>query len=392
MAIGLFAAALAFGMAGTAGAAPAGNAPAVLVEVDGKTVDWGSDLYVSKGKIFVEYAALFKQLGYEADLDETLKTVYAESEDYEIQASVGGDIAIVNGRTVSSTGEVIEQAGRTYVGLRFAGTATNHRVEWAGKEKKVSLVFQGPTEADKASVTAFFGKMTLLEAANDTTGLMNLLAEDTVLDRAEVEANLKGTQTKTEITDIAIQSFRADEAVVVTTEDTKRLGGNFYPDNLSQMRYTLQKDSDGQWKMYNVETLDVQFTNIPGLFEQGIALPEAEKAAIAKVYDDQVKAANEKDASGYVATLADFPEKGQLEAQLADLFKTTTLNVSTEKLEVVAFDAEAGAATLLISMVSETEVEGETIKSRSVVLNDAVKSEGKWLLKAEANVLFSEQL
>jgi len=387
----LVTAAAAFSAVGTASAAPAGQAAPVQVSIDGKAVDFGADLVVAKGKIYVEYASLLERLGYGTDMDSSLKTFYAESEDYEIQASVGGDIAIVNGRTVPSTGQVIEKDGRTLIGLRFAGELTNHSVSWNGKDKKASLVFQGPTDADKEAVRGFFGKMMLLEAAADTDGLLGLITEDSVLDLKAVEANLKGTRTKTEITEIEIQSFRAGEAVVFTTEHTKRLSGDFFPDNVSQMRYTLHKKADGEWGMYNVETLDLQLTDIPGLFKQGVTLPAADKAAIHQLYEDQVKAANGKEAAGYVATLADFPEKKELEGQLAELFKSTTLNVSTEKWEIVAYDEKAGTATLLISMLSETEAEGETFKSSSIVLNDAVRVDGKWLLKAEANVIYSEQ-
>lgn len=392
LAIVLFSAVLAFTMAGTASAATAGQSSAVKIKVNGETVDVGSGLLIEKGKSYIEYAALFDALGYGTELDPSTEILYAESEDYEIQASAEADIAIVNGRTVPSTGEIIERDGRTLIGVRFAGVLTNHNVLWNGKDKTISLVFQGPTSADKASVNELFSKMLLVEAAGDAQGIVGLMSEDTVLDLDEVRANFEQAQTKTQIAELKIQSFSQREAVVLVIEDTKKISGGFYPDNLAQVRYTLHKDSANGWKIYNVEVLGLEYTNIPGLFEQQATLPEADKAAIGQVFEDQVKAANEKNAEAYVATLADFPEKELLKEQLAQMFETTTLNVTSEQVTIVDFDAKQGTASLLVKMVSETGIGGQTFKSRSVVLNDAVKVDGKWLLQAEAIILSSEDL
>jgi len=391
-AIALFSAVLAFTMAGTASAATESKASAVKVQVNGQAVDLGNGLLIEKGKSYIEYESLFEKLGYGFELDPSTQILYAESEDFEIQAAVDSDIAIVNGRTVPSTGEVIERDGRTLIGVRFAGLLTNHQVVWNGKEKMISLVFQGPTAADKAAVNELFSKMLLVEAAGDAEGIVQLMAPDTPMDLDDVRKNFESTKTKTKITEITIQSFGAKEAVVLAVEDTTKVSGKFYPDNKAQIRYTLHKDAAGSWKIYNVEVLALEYTNVPGLFEQTATLPEADKAAIGKVYEDQVKAANEKNAEAYVATLAEFTGKAELEDQLLEMFKTTTLNVKTDKWTIVDYDDKAGKASLLVSMVSETEMGGQKFKVRSIVLNEAVKVDGKWLLQAEAIILDSEQL
>ncbi|MFB9277433.1 stalk domain-containing protein [Cohnella cellulosilytica] len=391
LAIALSSAVLAFAMAGTASAATAAKPSAVQVQINGEAVDIGGVL-IEKGKSYIEYGALFKALGYGTELDASTQILYAESEDYEIQASADADIAIVNGRTIPSTGEIIEREGRTLIGVRFAGTLTNHKVLWNGKDKTISLVFQGPTAEDKTSVNAFFSKMLLVEAAGDAEGIVRLMADDTVMDLDEVRANFERTATKTNVTEINIQAFGPGEAVVLAVEDTKKVSGKFYPDNLAQVRYTLHKDSAGEWKIYNVEVLGLEYTNIPGLFEQQATLPEADKAAIGKTFEEQVKAANEQDVEAYVGTLADFPEKEQLKDQLTQMFETTTLNVTSEQWTVVDYDGDKGTASLLVKMLSETETGGQVFKSRSVVLNDAVKVDGKWLLQAEAIILSSEPL
>ncbi|XID92527.1 stalk domain-containing protein [Paenibacillaceae bacterium WGS1546] len=386
--MGLTAAALAFSLAGTASAASK-PAPAVKVSVDGKAVDFGADLIVAKGKTYVEYASLFEQLGYGTDLDGSMNTIYAESDYYDIQ--IGEDIAIVNGLTLPSTGEIIQQDGRTLIGLRFAGLLANYAVDWDNRTKTASLAYQGPTDADQASINELFSKMLLVEAADDLQGALDLLAENTVVDTETVKENFENYKTQTKVLDLFIQSFNPTAAIVIATEESKKLSGDFYPDNVAQSRYTLHKNDEGEWRIYNVELLDMEFTDIPGMFKQAADIPEADKSAIGKAFEDQAKAANDKDPEAYVATLVDFPEKEQLLQALEEMFQVTNLNVTTEQWTVVQYDGSA-KASLLVSMVSETDAGGQQAKIRSVVLNDAEKVDGKWLLAAEAYVLFSEEL
>ncbi|WP_186438310.1 copper amine oxidase N-terminal domain-containing protein [Cohnella terricola] len=388
LAIVLFSAIAAFGLAGTASAA---NAPAqaVQVTVEGKAANFGKNMVIVKGKTYVEYSALFKQLGYGWDLFEQI--VYAEKEDVVIEAPVDGDIAIVNGRTVPSTGEWMSKDGRTYISLRLAGELTNHKVEWNGKTKTISLAFQGPTEEEKTAIHVLLSKLLLIEASNDPTGITSLLSDDTVMDAESVRENFKNIKTKTSYLDVKIQSFNDKTAVVIAIEDTKKVSGDFYPDNLSQVRYTLHKDAAGDWKIYDVETLGMEYTDIPGMFKQAAKIPEADRAAIGKAFEDQAKAVNDKNADAYVATLVDFPQKEQLKASLAEMFKMSTFNVTSEQWTVVRYDG-ANSAALLISMVSEVETSGQKDKSRSIVFNEAKKVDGKWLLDANAIVISSEEL
>jgi hypothetical protein len=383
---------LALSLAGTASAATdSAPAPTVKVVLDGQAVDLGTNLAVKKGKVFVEYEALFKWLGYETEFEQETGTIHAFTKELEIYASVGGDVAFANGQTVESTGEVIAEKGHTWVGLRFAGTLTGHKVAWSGKTKTISLIFQGPTEEEKAAVYELFNKMLLVEAADDKAGFADLLSEDTVINAEEVEADWDKTKTKTTIEDKYIESYSDAEAVVILVENTAKVSGDFFPDNRSQNRYTLHKGKDGVWRIYDVVAIAMEYTDIPGLFKQTVTIPDAEKAAIGQVFADQMKAANEENVDAYIATLLDFPDKEGLKTTLTDFFATTTMVVTTDEWTVVEYNG-SDKATLLVATTSEVDTEGTKAKVRSVILNTAEKVEGKWLLSAEAVVLQNEQV
>ena len=314
----LFSFVLAFSLAGTASAASAAGkstVPAVAVKLtlNGKSTDLGSSgLYVSKGKAYAEYGALFKLLGYQTEFDKTMKAIHAVAEGVEIYASVEGDVAFMNDKTVPSKGEVVQSKGHTYIGIRFAGALTNHKVAWNGKTKTISLGYQGPTDEQKAAVYEVFNKMLLVEAAGDIEGLLGLFSDDTELDKDGIVENWKTTKTKTIVESKAIESYSDTEAVAIVVENTKKVSGAFFPDNKSQTRYTLHKAKDGSWKIFDIEVLGLQYTNIPGLFEQAATIPDAEKTAIGVVFADQLKAANAKDVEAYIATMTDIPDKDAL--------------------------------------------------------------------------------
>lgn len=384
-------AALAFSIAGTASAAGHTQAQAVKVQLDGKTVNFGSNLVLSKGKSYVEYATLFKQLGYETEFDSSTRTIKAVTEGTDIQVSVGSDVAFVNGKTVASTGEVINLDGRTLVGLRFAALLTSHDIEWLKQDKTISITYAGPSAEEKAAIADLFNKMLLVEASGDSEGLLGLMSEDSVMDISNVIERWKTSRTKTKIEQLAIQSYSETEAVAILIEDTSKVSGDFFPDNLSKTRYTLHKDADGSWKIYNIEVLAQQLTNIPGLFEQKVSIPDADKSAIDKVFVDQAQAANERNVDAYLATMVDFAGKDQLKKTITQIFETTKLKITTENSAIVQYNG-SDTALLLISTLTESENNGVKVKTRAIILNEAKKVEGKWLLQAEASILYNEQL
>lgn len=389
----VFAMVLAFSMAGTAAAATSktSKAQAIKVMVDGKTIDIGAKLVIKKGKAFAEAGELFKQLGYETEYDPSIQTLYAEAKGVVVQASVGGDVAFVSGRVVASKGELIEQNGSMLVGLRFVGALTDHKVEWSSQTQTITFTYQGPTEEQKAAVFEVFSQMLIIESTGDTEALAELMSEDTVIDITGVQEQWKKTKTKTNIEEISLQSYSESEAVAVLIEDTSKVSGDFFVENKSQNRYTLHKNKEGKWKIYNVEMLGQQVTNIPGLFEQKVSIPEPEKAAIGKVFQEQLTAAKEKNIDAYVGTLVDFPGKEDLKVTLKDLFQSASITITMGDWEIVEYNG-SDKAKLLVTMFNEVETDGVVTKSKGIVLNDAEKVDGKWLLSPETTLLSNEQL
>lgn len=95
---------LMFTLAANVSAAP--KERTVQVMLNGNAVDFQVAPIIIDNYTFVEFRSLFEQLGYTVDYAESTKTIHALSAMHEIQMSLGGDVAFVDGTTVPVNGQM----------------------------------------------------------------------------------------------------------------------------------------------------------------------------------------------------------------------------------------------------------------------------------------------
>lgn len=208
-----------------------------------------------------------------------------------------------------------------------------------------------------------------------------------------VLVNWDKIQTKTTYEDISIDFLSGSEAIVRTTEITAKIGGDgFYPDNRAKFRYTLHKE-DGQWKIHNLEMLDLEILEPHKLFDHAIAVPDDVYAALRAVVEKQLKAANEEDLDAYMATMIYESEEQKEEVLeiIGSMFELFDAVSTLEKFAVVEYNG-SDEAVLLLSIVQEVTIEDESVKGRTIMSGGARKVDGNWLLKAEMVSLSMEIL
>ncbi|MFD0672498.1 stalk domain-containing protein [Cohnella sp. GCM10027633] len=388
----IIAAVLTFAAAGTASAA-GGNVQPVHVSIDGKSVSFESAPSLVGNKMYIDMEQLLETLGFSFEIEEATGIVYASSEDREIQMSAAGDIAIVNGLTAESTGELIEQDGRTLIGLRFIATLAGYSVGWDKPTRTALLASELPTAEERSDLLGVFDRLLLLEAAGDATGLAALFAKDTPVDVKAQQDEWTKLKTKTTIHKKMVESYSADEAVVFVYDETTKVSGKFFPENKAKIRYTLRKAEDGNWKLYDVEPVEMVVTNVPGLFEQAVeTIPEADKTAIGKLLEDQAKANNAESIDAYMATMAPSPLNEETRQGLEQMFAAANSVVAVDRWAIVEYDG-AGKATLLSTMTADVEASGQKVKVRTTLTSAVEKVDGKWLFSAEPSLtLVQEQL
>ncbi|WEK54491.1 MAG: copper amine oxidase N-terminal domain-containing protein [Candidatus Cohnella colombiensis] len=390
----LFALILVFTTAGTSFAATE-KSQVIHIVVNDKEIAFDSSPIIIAGRTFVEYKKLFEQLGYKTNYVPGAKKVTAQSSDHLIEWIVGSDVALLDGKEIALNGQLAVVKGKTLVGVRLIAELSGLDVKWNPVTRTVVIADKAPTPEQQAAVYRILNQLSLTEAASDVEGFLALFSLDSPLKELlepEIRKQMQKVKTKTEIVYKKIVSYSSSEVVLVTQENTAKVSGGYYADNVTEVKYTLHPDANGEWKIYLVEPLSITYNNVPALFEQAITVPNDVTQGIEKVLNAQIKATKDEDLTAYLATMifTDDQLKDEVAQQLKELFEATDSTSIVEKWVVVDYDTDH--ATALISLASEVKVQGVTVKTHVVITNDLVKKDGKWLFIPLTTILSSEQI
>jgi ketosteroid isomerase-like protein len=373
----------------------ASSAKQIRVSLNGKEVVFPAPPVILSGKTFVEFRTLFNSLGYKVDYVAATKKIKAQSSIRSIELSVGGTSVLVDGKKVATNGEMKIINGRTLVGVRFIATLSAKKVEWNAAKQTVFITDIGPTAEEKAALFNVLDGLTKAEAAGDANAfLAEFHSKSPQLDalKSSIEDQFAHMKTQTVILDKEIDSYSASEAVLITTEQTRKVSGTgFFADNTSEMSYTLHKETNGQWAIYMVEQLSIEALDVNSLWKQEVQAPDADKQAIIALINAQAQAINEEDIEAYGATInQDYEGAKEDLAGLEELFGAVTLKMVIEKSAIVAIDGDT--ATLLASITVE-QTDGDDIPAtRSISLMTLNKVNGKWLFNPGVSDLHTESL
>ncbi|WP_164472890.1 copper amine oxidase N-terminal domain-containing protein [Cohnella candidum] len=387
---------LVFAFAGQVSAA-APQEKQVHILLNGKELAFPSAPKIIENKTYVEYRSLLEQLGYEVEYAADSKTIQAQSAMHQIEMTVGADVAFVDGKTVPISGQLRIVGDGVWVGLRFVAELSGMEIKWNAKTYEAALVDNGPTPEQQAAVFKILDKMLLVEAASDPEGALKLFSEDSPLRAAglgeELKKQMEKVKVRTTIVNKRIESYSATEAVLVTVEDSAKVSGGFYPEYRSQTRYTLHPGSDGEWLLYTLEPLGIEYTNVPALFDQAVTVPDAVKSDIGKLLDDQLKATQTENIEAYLATMTfkSDAEKEAFKGQLQQIFSAADSSPAVEKWIVVEYNG-TDKATILWSLVSDVKVGTQAVKTKVVLANELEKVNGKWLFNSNQTQLSAKQL
>lgn len=390
-----FAAVLAFSGAGAASAAakqPQSND--VRVQFNGLSVSFGTGPSIIDGTTFGDYETVFGLFGYGVDIDPESGMLDAVSSLHEIQLSVEGDMAFVDGKAVPAKGQLRETGDALLVGVRFVAEISGAEVKWDDKTRTVSLNQLKPTAEQEAAIYALLEKSA---AAQTKEEALTVLTPDSpireLLDTLSAE-DLESVVTKTTILEKSILLYEPGLVIVQTKEDDKKVSGGFYADGESTMQYLLHEDADGDWGIYDFGIVDQVYHEPSKLFDQAIQAPAEVKSALDAAILARNQAVEDEDTDAYVATLnlAGAEAEAEIREMLEQNWASIDNKITLQKSVVVNYDAAAGTATLLLDAVSDFVMEGQTLKVHSIYSNDAVLKNGKWLLDPSPTLYSQEQL
>lgn len=367
----------------------------VQVMLNGSPVEFQVPPIIIDNYTFVEFRSLFEKLGYTVDYVESTKTIHALSAMHEIRMSLGGDVAFVDGQVVPINDQMKIVQDRTMVGLRFVTELSGMQIGWDPDAFQAIIVDDGPTPEQLNAVFELLDQLLLAEDSSDADIVINLFAADSPL-KATIEktipAQMERVKTKTAILKKRIASYSDTEATLITTEDNVKVSGGYFANNVSDVKYTLRPDTDGQWKIYSLELLNIEYTNIDDLFDQAVSVPDDVRAGIEKVLSDQVIATKSEDIEAYLATI-NFEDEKQKEAakqQLQQVFAATDSTPEFDRWSIVDYNNK-DQATVVLSLSSEVKTGGRMVHTKVVMANDFIEINGQWLFSPNTIVLSAEQ-
>lgn len=381
---------LLFGLAGTASAA--GQTKPIQVLLNGEPLQFANPPVSLSGSTYVEFRSLFTQLGYSIQYEAKTKTIKAKSAEHELQMSVGGDVAFVDGQTVPANGQLKSVNGRTLVGVRFIAALSGKNVNWDAATSTVQIADKGPSAEEAAAVLSLFDKIPALEASPKKADYLTLFSPDSPL-RPYFEEDVakspdKETLTSTTFLGKEVVEYSKQEATVATKEHTVRVSGDFYFDNVSDMLYTLRPNASGQWLIYDMEQLAIEYDKPEALLDKAVSVPEAEKTAIEALLKAQNDAYNAEDTEAFRKTVVAFEGLDETVQSLKDIFAEMNLRYTIEKTAIVSYSEDR--AIVVQSKVAEEKEAG--VKLRLIQGNELVKKDGKWLFGEDEYVLKQEDL
>ncbi|MBM7565116.1 stalk domain-containing protein [Paenibacillus sacheonensis] len=385
-----------------AGTASAANASTdIKVKLNGEWVIFPAPPVLQNGKTFVEFRTLFTKLGYSIDYNAATKTIKAKSAARSIQMTPTGTSALVDGVKVPVNGEMKLLKGRTMVGVRFIATLSDKDVAWDGAKKIVAITDKGPTAAQEAEVFAVLNKLTAAEDKQDADAFLALFHSASPI-KDEMDAYIRSefakTHSRTVYTDMTLDSYSATEAIVYTVEQsTKVSGASFYPNVENEMEYTLHKDTNGQWAIYDVYVDYSTVLDEDGLWAQEVQTSDADRAALTGMVDAYVKSVNAKDIAAYKAILDPSDEEayGDDTASMEESFTDPDYTISVALVRSAVVELDEDTAIVLASFRYDlTSADEEPLSFKSVTQFDLVKKDGKWLVTpgSSDNELIGEQI
>ncbi|MCC3374675.1 copper amine oxidase N-terminal domain-containing protein [Cohnella sp. REN36] len=391
---GWLAAAVLLASAGTASAGTASAAAKdqpIQVTLNGSALQFETAPVIVKGRVYVAFRPLFKQLGYTVDYAEATKRIKAKSDQRELEMTVGGADALAGGQSIPIDGQLKVINGSTFIGVKFLGSLSDKKVEWQPESRTVAMVDNVTVNPQEAALYPVLEKLATAEAAADADALASLFADDSPQKAGladALKAQFQVVKTATSFVSKEIRAYADQEATVVTVEETKKVSGGFYPNTRSEVQYTLHPGVDGQWRIYSAEVLSTEFTNIDELLAHPAALPASEESAIKAVLEKQAAASNAENLEDYLATMfyTDDVTQEDVADELQQVFEDYDASLTLDKVVVADYNG-SDSATLLFVATTEVNAGGQKVKSSVTVANAARKQNGQWLLDPVAQQL-----
>jgi len=218
------------------------------------------------------------------------------------------------------------------------GEATGRDVKW---DKSTRTITIGPAPSNEADLEAFYRAFTDANNREDLEAVMaafhpeSPLLEDGLLE-AEARNSFENYDVVNEIELFEVIEAGRTEAVLHTVEKSVNTNGRFHMDRRMEVYYTLLKDERGEWKIYGLEVLDLEYLLTEERLTAEADIDAELEKAIRDVVMANVEASEKEDLQALMATVdPESPVYEQTKELMGVAFLAFDLEYDLEQLNVI---------------------------------------------------------
>lgn len=363
-------------------AAAAGQPITVVIDQQKLTLTTNNAPIKENNSILVPMRPIFEKLGMNLVWDATTSTITATKEGLTIKLQVGSKKASVNGtvKTLVSAPKMIKNV--TYVPLRFVTEATGNSVVWNAKSNTVEITSK-QTGVNSTGISDLFDQYVTYSNQENYDGFMSLIDSKSPFSQAgpAFKEQMEKYDATIAVVSMDIIDLQANEATVHTVETTKKTGGAFMLNDISEYVYLLTKDTaDSKWKINNVQIQAVKYELPEGALKAAVTVPKADEDLIKAVFQANLDYTSKEDLNGVLSTLDEnSPAYAQNKQIYSQIFQAYDLQYTLENVQIINYTADEA---FVYAVQTTKKLKGPEFNDNRATTVTTVKkgADGKWKL------------
>jgi Copper amine oxidase N-terminal domain. len=319
----------------------------IKVIIDGEEVKFEKSPVVEGGTTLVPFRVLFEKLGLSVVWVQETKTITGQSEDILLHLQLDNKTAVINGEEVELTAAPRVIDGSTYVPLRLVGEATGRVVKWDNATRTITID-AAPSAQESFDFEGFYRSFIEANNAEDLEAVLSAIhPESPLLEGGAFEAQLAENFRKydivTELDLFEVEDADESEAMLYTIERNINTNDRFHMDNQLELFLDLMKDENGEWKIYDLMVLDVQYLVSEDELKAEADIDQGLEKAVLGAVEAAYKAIAEEDIKALMDTIdPESPAYNEMKQSYSFLFMVLDFELNLEHANVIeATDTDA---------------------------------------------------
>jgi hypothetical protein len=366
----------------------------IRIELNGQPLATEVPPFIRNGTTFVPFRILFESLGLQVSWDPVSKRIIGNGDGINIELQVDRFQAIVNRteRLLAEAPSIVN--GRAFVPLRFVSESASAAVQWLPEQRQISITSErnysqkSVRDFDKKAIVDLYSEYVRLANLEDLKGIDATFHELSPI-RDVIQQMLRDAFARrdisTQVMSMVVEELRRNDAILRVTEKHTKRSGAFFMDQIATVEVTFRKNTLGQWRLYDAQTLALEWLVPEGWKPQELVTDASVKTSVRQSLTIYVDALNKEDMNTILSLLdMNAMELASMEPALRLMFDAYDFKHELESLVVME---RAQDEVYVYTVQTARKLKGPRFADvRSVSIHTfRLQGDGSWKLYATSN-------